>query len=60
MGTIFWLALVIIKILFLMQPQWMAPEVLRNEPSNEKSASYLSLFLQKVKVVKITIFKLID
>jgi len=29
---------ILLTIIFVvkMQPQWMAPEVLRNEPSNEK------------------------
>jgi len=25
------------KYIFYLQPEWMAPEVLRNEPANEKS-----------------------
>lgn len=34
-----------VKTSFLLQPQWMAPEVLRNEPSDEKYANNKSLNL---------------
>lgn len=29
-----------LELLLLLQPQWMAPEILRNEPSTEKSDLY--------------------